>query len=432
MKKKKIAIIGAGISGLAIAEHLLPYNFEIDVFEKNNAVGGLCRTFEFEKETIERYYHYYLPYDEDLIDYTNHNNIKIEWDKIKLGYYINSKLFDYNSIFDIINFLEVSFINRLRNIIGTAIIITLVKLKLFKFVSATYMLNLLIGKKNYNIFWKDLIQKKFHNYSNSLTLNWLAFRMIRVSAKQSIFSKGYLYGYFNNQLNDIIIPIKEKVENNHKIILNSKIEKISTNNNSDKFIIDNNEYDYVISTLPLNVTAELIFDLNRSFSNKLSTVKYLDLITPVIILKKKFSNYFWLNTVDKDFIYPGIIEFTNLNKNMWKDKKYSLLYFPFYLTQDMKVEENNYYIDKAVEMLSKINKNFDKNDVVKTFCFKDYNTQAISNKEYYDQKIDFITPIKNFYIADSALFHPNDRSISECIKFSRKIAYKIIKDNDFI
>ena len=43
MNKKKIAIIGAGISGLA-AGKLLSKNFDITIFEKKNHIGGIART----------------------------------------------------------------------------------------------------------------------------------------------------------------------------------------------------------------------------------------------------------------------------------------------------------------------------------------------------------------------------------------------------
>jgi len=48
MKKKKIAIIGSGFSGLSSAAYLAKEGYEVHVFEKNECLGGRARKFETE------------------------------------------------------------------------------------------------------------------------------------------------------------------------------------------------------------------------------------------------------------------------------------------------------------------------------------------------------------------------------------------------
>jgi ACS family pantothenate transporter-like MFS transporter len=40
-KSKRVAIIGAGISGVVTAAHLKNAGLEVTVFERNNATGGV-------------------------------------------------------------------------------------------------------------------------------------------------------------------------------------------------------------------------------------------------------------------------------------------------------------------------------------------------------------------------------------------------------
>ena len=40
MKQKKIAIVGAGITGLSCAEQLTKAGFEVTIYDKSNHVGG--------------------------------------------------------------------------------------------------------------------------------------------------------------------------------------------------------------------------------------------------------------------------------------------------------------------------------------------------------------------------------------------------------
>jgi phytoene desaturase len=48
MKKKKIAIIGSGFSGLSSAAYLAKEGYEVHVFEKNESFGGRARKFEIQ------------------------------------------------------------------------------------------------------------------------------------------------------------------------------------------------------------------------------------------------------------------------------------------------------------------------------------------------------------------------------------------------
>ena len=60
-KSKKFAIIGTGPMGLACAYHLLKQGYSVDIYEKDDRIGGMSACFDFDGLTIERYYHYYLP-----------------------------------------------------------------------------------------------------------------------------------------------------------------------------------------------------------------------------------------------------------------------------------------------------------------------------------------------------------------------------------
>ena len=45
MNKNKIAIIGAGFSGISAACYLAKSGYEVTVFEKHETLGGRCRSY---------------------------------------------------------------------------------------------------------------------------------------------------------------------------------------------------------------------------------------------------------------------------------------------------------------------------------------------------------------------------------------------------
>lgn len=66
MQNKKIAVIGAGPMGLAVAYQLVKDGFEPIVYEADDRVGGMTATFDFDGLEIERYYHFHCTSDVDF------------------------------------------------------------------------------------------------------------------------------------------------------------------------------------------------------------------------------------------------------------------------------------------------------------------------------------------------------------------------------
>ena len=59
-KNKKVAIIGAGFTGLAAANHLTKQGFKVTIFEASSTEGGLASGFELMGAPLERAYHFML------------------------------------------------------------------------------------------------------------------------------------------------------------------------------------------------------------------------------------------------------------------------------------------------------------------------------------------------------------------------------------
>ena len=57
-KTAKVAVIGSGIMGLTVGYELLKKGYRVSIFEKDDSVGGMSASFDFNGLSIERYYHF--------------------------------------------------------------------------------------------------------------------------------------------------------------------------------------------------------------------------------------------------------------------------------------------------------------------------------------------------------------------------------------
>ena len=60
MKKKNVLILGAGPAGLTAAYELLNNGeYNVIILEKENQIGGLCKTIKFKNTLIDYGVHFY-------------------------------------------------------------------------------------------------------------------------------------------------------------------------------------------------------------------------------------------------------------------------------------------------------------------------------------------------------------------------------------
>lgn len=52
------AIVGSGPMGLMAAMELLKKGHQVDVYERDDRIGGMSADFDFDGLRIERYYHF--------------------------------------------------------------------------------------------------------------------------------------------------------------------------------------------------------------------------------------------------------------------------------------------------------------------------------------------------------------------------------------
>jgi len=65
---KKIAVLGAGPMGLAVAYQLAKEGYAPVLFEADDRVGGMTASFDFSGLQIERYYHFHCISDKAFLE----------------------------------------------------------------------------------------------------------------------------------------------------------------------------------------------------------------------------------------------------------------------------------------------------------------------------------------------------------------------------
>ncbi|WP_252891806.1 FAD-dependent oxidoreductase [Thermoclostridium stercorarium] len=112
----KIAIIGAGATGLTAGWKLSEKGHCVTVYEKNDRIGGLTSVVPVGDDLLEIYYHHIFTNDTVIIDVIKELGLEkdLKWYEPSNVIYINEKIYPFTSPLDLLMFKPLSLISRIR------------------------------------------------------------------------------------------------------------------------------------------------------------------------------------------------------------------------------------------------------------------------------------------------------------------------------
>jgi protoporphyrinogen oxidase len=413
--------------GLMCAIELLKAGHEVDLYERDDRIGGMSATFDFAGLEIERYYHFICKTDYPLFDLLSDLGLSdaLRWTDTKMGFYWNGRLYKWGTPQALLRFKGLSWIEKFRYALHVMRTKNISDWTQLDTIDALSWLKSALGQRAYDVLWQRLFELKFYELSDQLSAAWLGTRIKRVAlSRRNLLqeSLGYLQGGSATLLKAME---KRIVERGGRIHLKSGIEKVVTDGaRSVRGIIVNGQeraVDKVISTAPIQYVPLLAPDLPREFVERIRAIRNIPVACVILKLKQRLSENFWMNICDPTIEIPGVIEYSNLNPGAGP----TIVYAPFYMpkTHPKYARDNNAFIEETLGYLPKLNPQFNRDWVIATHCHRYDFAQTICPPGFSAQLPPMRTPLEGLYMADTSYYYPEDRSISESIAVGRRLAH---------
>lgn len=414
----KIAIIGAGLTGLTAGYRLSQKNHKVTIFEKERKAGGLAAGFQENgwDWPLECFYHHLFTSDMEIKKLISDLDLnrQLFYLKPKTSIYYQNQIVQFDTPISLLRF---PFLNPIEKIqVGLATLF----LKFFPFwrllekETSSRFLPKIYGQKAYKILWEPLLQAKFGEFKNQISLAWFWARIYKRSV-----SLGYFEGGFQTLTETLK---KEMAKRQGQIILNKEISSLEQLKK---------QYDKIIITAPSVTFSKIAPDLPTDYRETLQQKKMLGSLALILTLKESFlkDQTYWLNINEEGFPFVAVVEHTN-----FIDKKhygghhllyvggYYPQYHPYFkMTKEALVKE-------FLPYLQKINPSFNPSlFALHPSLFTDLNAQPIIPINYSQNILPIQTPDPQILLANMEQVYPWDRGTNYAVSMGEAVAHEIDK-----
>ena len=422
----KIAVIGAGPMGLAVAYELSKQGRQVDLYEYDDRLGGMSAHFDFNGLSIERYYHFVCHHDDPLFELLAELGIadKLHWVDTRMGYFYEGHLHRWGDPFSLLRFPHLDMLSKLRY--GLHMFLSSKRKKAnwqaLDSVDAVSWLKRGCGRKAFAVLWERLFKLKFHHYMGNLSAAWIWARIRRVGrSRRSIFQENM--GYIEGGSQTLLEKMAERITaQGGTIYLSTPVEEVCINGGKLSGIKVKGklrEYAQVLSTIPLQYVPKLIPGLPPQQLEQYKQLQNIGVVCLLFKLNQSVTDNFWLNISDSEIEIPGIIEMSNL-----RPFDTSIVYVPYYMPQSHPKFNwsDAQIIAEATAYLKRINPVLTDADIIDVHASRYAFAQPICQPNFTRGLPPMRSEVEGLFIADTSYYYPEDRSISESVALGKQLA----------
>jgi protoporphyrinogen oxidase len=423
----QVAILGAGIGGMAAAYDLRRAGKDVTIYEAGDYVGGLASGF---KEpgwdwSVEKYYHHWFATDRHilkLIDELGWSD-QVLFPRPYTVMYYQGKFYPFDSILKMALFPGLGWgLNKARfGLVGLFLKLTNNWLALEQTTVDAWMRKW-AGDRVYELMWEPLMVGKFgERYAKQVNMAWMWARIKARTTRLGTFMGGFqtFADKFAERLRDMGVQIC--LSTRMMDITASAAGGVDVTIPSGQVVCDQ----CLVTSSP-GLLSRLAPGLPPDYLKGLLDLKSMGAVVMVLALKQRLSEqgYYWFNLPKSaGFPFLALVEHTNFvpaehfggDHIVYAGDYLETGHEYFQLSQDELLE-------RFLPSFSRFNPQFKPEWVRKTWLFRTNYAQPVPLVNHSKNIPSIQTPIPGLYFASMSQVYPWDRGTNFAVEIGRRAA----------
>ena len=432
----KIAIIGAGYSGMSAAWDLRRNGHEVTIYESADYVGGLASGFKQPgwKWSVEKFYHHWFASDNHMLGLIEELGLseKVIFPRPYTVMYHEGKFYPLDSVLKAILFPGLGWgINKIRfGLVGLYLRLTTNWKELEKYTVDEWMRKW-CGETVYKLMWEPLVIGKFgEKYAKQVNMAWMWARLHARTTRLGTFEGGFqaFADQFAEKLTAAGVTIK----------LSAPVTHIQRNPGSGQFDLTTADgvesADKVLVTLSPGAAAKMVPSLPKEYLEGLLRLKSMGAVVLTVSLKHQLSKegYYWYNIPKAaGFPFLAVVEHTNYvsPENFGGEH---IVYIGDYIEP-----EHEYFqltkeelFERFAPSLKKFNPDFDQSWVNQVWMHRTAYGQPVPLINHSQNIPAIATPLEGLYFASMSQVYPWDRGTNFAVEIGRRAAREMLGEKN--
>jgi protoporphyrinogen oxidase len=424
---KRVAVVGAGVMGLATAYHALKAGHGVIVLEADKVAGGMAAHFDFGGLSLERYYHFVCKADRSTFELMEELGIsdRMRWVRTRMGVFAGGRLHEWGDPIALLKFPGLSPIEKGRYGLMMFFATRRKTAGALEHISAKEWIEAWCGPRVYDAVWRPLFDLKFYEFADNISAAWLWTRIKRIgTSRESLFQEqlGYIDGGSETLVGSLVNAIENK---GGRVRLGAPVSEVLVEAGRVKGVRSGDSveaFDAVVSTVPTPFVSKLIPGLPEEAKRAYDAIRNIGVVCVVFKLKKSVTPNFWVNVFDPSMAIPGFVEFSRL-----RPTGDTIVFVPFYMpTSSARWARPNYeFIDEAFGYLKRVNASLTDSDRMDATAGRLSYAQPVCPPGFAAIIPKVQTAIAGLQVADTCFYYPEDRGVSEGVRWAKLMAAAI-------
>jgi protoporphyrinogen oxidase len=446
----RVAVIGAGMTGLVAAHRLAQSGHTADVYERWPGLGGQVATLDIgDGHLLERYYHHLFTSDRHIASLYEELGMTdgIEWLPSSVAIFTDSRSWPFTTPLDLLRFRPMSLRARLR--MGLAVVLLQRRgkeVEPYEQVTARAWIERAMGREAWEKVWGPLLRGKFGDRADDISMAWLWSKLTLRRQIKGEEARKELLGYPHGGWQPLLERLREQVaERGGQVLIDRPVVRISLDTGRDddgSFALEWGEpdsfrrgldprsfpvggatrYDAVLATVPNDIfkamlDEQLIGAIGNGYLTRLDSIEYHNALCLLLELDRQFTPFYWTNVADLELPFVGLIEQTNLiPPERYGGRRF--LYLANYLEQgdDLLGLSAEELLVRYEPGLRRVNPGFSRDWVKQAWLFREPHAQPIVEVGYRERMPPVRTPVPGLYLANTTQIYPEDRGTNYSVR----------------
>ncbi len=316
----RVAVIGGGVTGLAVAYRLAEVGAEVSVFEADRQLGGLATYHDYGPFYWDRFYHVILPSDRHLLAFLGDIGLgdEVVWKPSRTGYYEDERFYSISNSLEFARFPPLTLTQKLRLALAILYCSRVRDWRALEQITVGDWLLRLCGRRTFEKFWRPMLLAKLGDAYQRVSAVFIWSYIQRLfSARDRSAAAGEQLGHVRGGYRTVLARLVALIgAAGGAIRPATAVQRISAGERRGGLLVETatsrERFDKVVFTSPMNVLRRVVAEELVAVSSPAEAIEYLGVICMVLVTRKPLVPFYVVNIADRRIPFTGIIGMSNI------------------------------------------------------------------------------------------------------------------------